>query len=132
MGRTGFSSSIIRTPLVSKVKAETRDMTAASGSVSYTGYGFKPSCIIFFSCISFGVLASWGIVDMIKTAMVISHDYANVYVGETNPVIEIAESGTQMQIGYLTAFDADGFTLSWTKLGTPSANSISVFVLALR
>ena len=44
----------------------TRDMTAVSGSVAYTGVGFMPRQVIFFTSVTGNRAASWGIDDSVN------------------------------------------------------------------
>ena len=46
-----------------KVITSTRDMTAGSGNVAYSGVGFKPSLIIFQGAVNAAQVAGWGVVD---------------------------------------------------------------------
>ena len=105
----------------------TRNMTTATGSVSYTGLGFKPKA-------------------MIATGGVNGTNQGVVYCGVTDSLSGLAGStgaystsggvvsGNFVQAGDATAangiagqvssWDADGFTIAWLKIGSyPSATA---------
>jgi len=117
--------------LTSKVKVETRDMGAASGDVSYTGYGFEPTCLIVFACFTdVADIASWGFADSAMTNRCIRQIYVPAFYPGVTLVDAYIGVGNR-QYATLTSYDADGFTLTWTKTGTPTG-ILSLQVLALR
>jgi len=107
----------------------TRDLTSISADVAYTGVGFKPSAIIAFSAV--GGFLGIGM-DNITTK-------GTGYLYGTTPVYEIGSSfllkliytSGDYQTAIVKTFDADGFTLTWTKTLSPSG-SFSIYYLALR
>ena len=117
----------------SKVKAETRDMTAASGDVAYTGYGFQPTSLIIFAIQSSGVGRSWGMSDSSIAERCIARRAAETNFAGYSNIVEILENGSTVNYVYavVKTYDADGFTLTWTKLGNPTA-TIYFCALAFR
>ena len=117
--------------LKSKVITATRDMSAISGDVSYTGVGFTPTAIIAFSAINASIQYSIGAVDSGKTEMNIGNGNAtsNMYVDSTN-LVSIWQGGGN-QAGLLKTFDSDGFTLTWTKYLSPTG-TLTMYFLCLR
>jgi len=105
----------------------TRDCHAASGDVSYTGVGFKPSAIIFISSvsansISFGVWTpnydgSWGM-------------YGTTITGVTdNTVIQhVNSAGSAFNNAIVKSVDADGFTLTWTESTGFTATGYTLYI----
>ncbi|GAH96483.1 unnamed protein product [marine sediment metagenome] len=98
-----------------KPKLETRAMSAASGDVSYTGYGFQPTGLIIMARVPGQAYASIGASEpalgeqCLRTrGGIIEHEAAIVHLGET-----------PFQQAVVKTYDADGFTLTWTKSGTP-------------
>jgi len=113
----------------------TRDMTASSGDVSYTGVGFKPSALIFF-----GGINATTIISMIGCSMAtrryVMSDYhggiADTFAVQSALSIMLAEGSSQLQTALIKTYDSDGFTLTWTKTGTPSAGTATMFYVAFR
>lgn len=108
--------------LASKVITATRDMTAASGDVAYTGVGFKPTSIIACSAVDASTKGiSWGFCDSAKTnrAMAYGNTTATFYASLTALVYFVPSDGNY-QIAIVKSFDADGFTLTWAKTSSPT------------
>lgn len=102
-----------------KVITSTRDMTAGSGDVAYTGVGFKPSLIIFQGAVDASQVAGWGVVDAASKHHVSYDNLGNYYQAGPGWAFIII-GGSMYQGATLKTFDADGFTLTWTKSGSPS------------
>ena len=118
--------------VTSKVKVETRDMTAASGDVAYTGYGFKPTALVSIVCKQSAALASWGICDSALGQQVLTYEYFPRFDVAINNFVYIWDTADTRQQAAVKSFDADGFTLTWTKVGTPGAGTIYIAVLAMK
>ena len=119
--------------LTSKQGLFTRDMSTASGSVAYTGVGFQPTSIIFFSSYGSAGYASWGVVDSSLNGACTS-DYTNVttdsyeYFGDE---IRVNSTHPNRYKGYVSSYDTDGFTIQWTKDNTMSG-TLKVIYLAYK
>jgi hypothetical protein len=114
----------------------TRALDGASGDVAYTGIGFRPTSIEFFASVATDTLgfsdgfcdASSGIENQCTT-----RDSATGAISSSSNCIKIVKPTTaDIQSAVLKQFDADGFTLTWTKTGTPAANTITVGYIARR
>lgn len=108
------------TPAVApKVKLETRNMAAAIGDVAYTGYGFRPTGLIILS-----VLVDRGSVGSSEPALAEHNLYGGTTAGQSSFSAYICSILTSninnWQMAVLKTYDADGFTLTWTKGGTPT------------
>ena len=115
--------------LSSIILTATRDMTAASGNVAYTGAGFKPTSIICLSSsgTAGAVGTSWGYSDSAKTAT------ALVLQGNGNYSIQARLSYMEpvtgnVQDASIATYDTDGFTLTWTKTATPTGTATLRFL----
>lgn len=102
-----------------KVQAFTRDMSLASGTQAIAGVGFRPSAIVFFASQDGTSKTSWGWADITGQQRALSDEHAgtaNSYQIIDSKAISVLQSAT---IGYNASvtFDADGFTLTWTKVG---------------
>ena len=122
-------ANVIRAPLRTKVITATRDMTAASGAVSYTGVGFKPKAIIAMGFIaSSDANAAIGFGD---SALVDDAMFWNTTpsVGNSNSLLMIQTNpGVAYQAAVITSYDTDGFTLTWTKTSTPTGTATLKFL----
>ncbi len=108
-----------------KVKAETKDMTAASGDVSYTGYGFTPTGLIIFAYVASN-RGSIGSSDPAKA--LISFTLVSTTFTLGNSVIVYLNLAVGRQDAIVKSYDADGFTLTWTKTGSPTGTGyLTVF-----
>lgn len=133
---TGTTTATWQTPasgLSSKIIAATRDMTAATGNVSYTGAGFVPTAIIAYHGVNvtrgFGV----SIADSAKTVSSLATDNTawNTRVGTNLFLLTYNPSASDFQYATIVSYDADGFTLAWTKSGSPTG-TMSIFFLCFR
>jgi hypothetical protein len=113
-----------------KFNSFARDMAAASGAVSYTGVGFKPSSILFIFLVQgtpSGGIAMCGpdrIVRGVGTTISTTVWYAMDNVSGFH-------SNGGRHDGAVTSYDDDGFTLTWTKTGSPTG-TIWIYYLAMR
>lgn len=122
-------------PPVTKTKllSVTRDLALASGSVAYTGMGFKPA-----TCMSTGMLLAslaqyvsvFGMVDNARSAAAVGLLGSQLFAS-TNFVYFGDSAGTSAQQATVASFDADGLTLSWTKVGTPSGTA-TFYIMCFR
>ncbi len=116
-----------------KVGTLTRDWTAASGNVSYTGVGFKPKAIAFIHMTNTGPSMSVGFDDGTTAIEVADNDVTTpgTWASSTTKSISAIQAAGVGQTANVASFDADGFTLAWTKVGSPSG-TLQVGYLALR
>lgn len=115
-----------------KVLVSDRD-TAAVGAptdVSYTTVGFKPSVIIVIACIDDTVVASWGFCSAAGGSGRICTNregVANAYQYGTDLCALYIGAGAH-QKAVIKSYDADGFTLTWTKTGSPTGTAVLFFL----
>lgn len=114
----------VNTRLKSKLISATRDMTASSGDVAYTGVGFMPTAIMAIASTgaSGGAPAtpmSIGFTDSSKIAGNVSSVGVDTFAVEGNYLILLYQ-GANFQYANVNSFDADGFTLTWTKGSSPT------------
>ena len=109
----------------------TRDMTAASGDVSYTGVGFKPFALIVMATINdLPDVFSFTFVTAALTRGFGQVGTVPVMVATGNAIMLQTSAGVY-QTAVINTLDSDGFTLTWTKLGSPTGTGY-VYVLCLR
>ena len=123
-------ASQLTSRLFSKIIVATRDMAAASGDVAYTGVGFTPTAIIVLGAIIGGFPFVIGMIDSAALEVYITPTAANV-MSSSSGFIAIALTGSDAQKAALKTFDADGFTLTWTKAGTPTG-TVSLMFMCFR
>lgn len=117
--------------LSSKLIAATRDMTLATGSVSYTGVGFRPTCLQAFAANTAlsGNNAINGYCDSAlgQAALRAGSATPGNYVYLASVLINLGTDGN-LQTFAVTSFDADGFTGTWTRTGAPGGTQSIAFI----
>lgn len=123
--------------LRSAIATATRDLTAASGDVDYTGFGFTPTTLRIMAFVSSGSLGGGGNSDgfsdsagnqRVKT---FSTDTAVVVNSAGGIVYYTNAAQSTSQLGALASYIADGFRLTWTKTGSPSG-TLTLYIIAYR
>lgn len=101
----------------------TRDTSTATGTQAVTGVGFKPIAAVFFATQdSTAGEASWGM-DAGSGPNSILDNYsstANSYANGSVSIYDQESTTTNNYQGTVSSFDNDGFTISWTKAGSPT------------
>ena len=124
--------------LGSTLTNESRTAAAATGDVSYTGAGFRPTAILVWARDNTsGRGASWGYVDdaandsvvaieeINQAGAFVSHDNGKVaFIADAHP------TPTNGQTALVKSIDADGVTLTWTKFGSGKAVLIDFLYMA--
>lgn len=102
-----------------KVMTFSRALTLAAGIQVITGVGFKPNLVLFQTGVGGG--GSWSSVGQsdgsIQTCLEFSGTgafFQNTFAG-----IQRADA-SNYQAFNTSSFDADGFTLTWSKVGSPT------------
>ncbi len=116
--------------LLSKSVTFTRDMTTATGTQAVTGVGFQPTAIIFVGAISGTAQEFVGFADSSKAGR--NRNYltsSGWFVGAQ--AISCSVSSGNYQVGDVSTYDADGFTISWIKSGAPTG-TLTVYALCFR
>ncbi len=108
-----------------KIITVSRDLTVATGSVAYTGCGFSPRLLVATGGVNgatsqymmfSGISASGGgagTAGLGGTTVLV----AGVFIQVVDATVGNSQSAT------VSSYDADGFTLSWTKTGTPTGTA---------
>jgi len=113
----------------------TRAMTGASGDVAYSGLGFKPSLIIFSGGVSTKAIATYfGYSFGANKYAMWNYTYvtASAVAFNVSYCIVLAEAAGQQQNAVVKTYDADGFTLTWTLIGTPTTQDAQILYVAFR
>lgn len=113
----------------------TRSTATASGTQAVTGVGFLPTAIIFLMTRPNENESSTGYTDGTTDLCILTPDTANVagdWDSNTTKVIHNVQAAVTEYQGALSSFDADGFTIQWTRVGAPSGTiRIHYFALAV-
>jgi hypothetical protein len=114
-------------------------MSLASGNQAITGAGFKPRAIFAFATASPGSAGAQQSVGMASDGTPIANavwaNAANIAASNTvitlTQCIQIIDGGGQQYAGAVASFDADGFTLTWTRTGAKTGTlTVLAFCIA--
>lgn len=111
----------------SKVIASTRDLTAATATVAYTGVGFKPRAVLAFGAINFSI-ASFGFGDSALTNRVVHNTGGGTTFYASTALMLFETSSNNYQTAGLASLDSDGFSITWTKVNTPTGTAAIYFL----
>jgi hypothetical protein len=111
-----------------KVIQITKDLTTA-GSVATTGVGFKPRSLFAIACVSASATMAFGVSDgTTEGGLRDDSGVAGTYKPNLTAML-IFGNGANNTGASITSFDADGFTLNWTKTGTGATGSANIIVM---
>lgn len=120
------------------LRFKTEDFThdiSVTGAQAITGVGFKPSAVIFLANKATEALnTSWGVDDGSVSNALALFDYDATSHSSTNnngSIKLVTLAGVTEATAYISSMDSDGFTLTWSKTGSPTGNC-QVKFLALR
>ena len=119
--------------LGSKVALIQYDVSTASGDVAITGVGFKPSSVIFLAQVPNTAQVSIGFdTTGVHYSVYNNHGATATFWGKNDSqAITLLADGSNYTQGKLKSFDADGFTITWTKTGSPTGMAY-IYYLAFR
>lgn len=113
-----------------KLSSTTRDLSTATGDQAITGVGFTPRLLLLIGAQDNNARMSIGIDDLTNRLALSFDDAGNKWQVETT--VSVAPgTGSDKQVAYVSAVGSDGFTLSWTKSGTPTG-TFTLFYLAIQ
>ena len=116
----------------------TRNSGTASGNVSYTGVGFKPSLVVFYAAIDTlnDFMIGGGTASAGRT---LYNNFGNSLGANSQAVAfyyrrDIGGGNFDIQSATIASMDSDGFTLAYTRTrgGTGTGNSIIVNYIAYK
>jgi hypothetical protein len=115
----------------------TRDISTASGTQAVTGVGFKPKAVVFLGAISGTVSFTSGLDDGTNVGCIVQNQpagVANFHADTTFSIAGVPAGGSglsQASTAKITTLGSDGFTLTWTKAGSPTG-TLTVIYMAFR
>ena len=111
--------AVVETPGLFKVGAFTRDTSLASGNQAITGVGFQPKAVVFLACVPSAFIFSVGLDTQAARESIRTED-ATTFTGVAAAGISLHTNSANVYSGAITTLDADGFTVAWTRTGTPT------------
>jgi len=117
-----------------KAASMIRAMDAASGDVSESGIGFKPSLLLIWAgngdaastIMSIGYIADDG------TGRCIYMLPSGQWIGGGTDAIVLYEGAGKQQTAVWKSWDTNGFTLTWTRIGETAAANVYLRIVAFR
>ena len=103
-------------------------LTSAPGNVSYTGVGFKPTAIFGLFYGPGNSTHGFGIIDKTTASGVGVNGAGVAYQDSTTTIFSLSPASGQAFNATLVSLDTDGFTLQWTKIGSPTGTSQLAFL----
>jgi len=128
------SASAMRDFLVPfKMDSFQRDLTTASGTQSITDTGFQPRLVFFLAGVTTTSAMSIGIDDGTNSFRIFDRnpDGANTYGTSSGTSIVLMTATSAYQTGVITSLNSNGFTVSWSKVGSPTGTA-DIFYLAFQ
>jgi hypothetical protein len=134
-GTAGAVSGLLATARL-KAITTTYDISTASGAIILTGAGFTPGAVIIFMSVDGGTAYSncWGFDDgtnkmcCVDTRR-IGSDFIQAYITVSYRMYQT--DLTKGCYGNIWSFNSDGFTLSNTKVGSPTG-TVAIMALCFR
>lgn len=112
----------LNTRLSSKVVTVSKDVSA-TGDQAITGVGFTPTSIILFLTIGGTKNYSSGICDSTLAERCTVIDYAGNGDYTASYIAFFTTAASQVARAIVKSFDADGFTLTWDKVNSPTGTA---------
>lgn len=108
-----------------KVGTLTYNIATASGNTVVTGVGFQPKAILAMAVVGASSQCSIiGFTDGTSQGCITDSGYAVANTeDQNNSLFYIISAVGSYVIGSVTTFGSDGFTINWTKTGTPTGTA---------
>jgi len=113
-----------------------RNQNTASGTQAITGVGFTPK-IVYFLCGMGGTnRLSWGFGTSSDNRCALDYHTANspssndTYSSSGDALKPMVDNSNH-QKGSINSMDADGFTITWTKVGSPASATMEIHFFAI-
>jgi len=102
---------------------------SVAGANPVTGVGFTPTTVIIFACETVSDAASWGF-QYGTTAYESDVGYDGDTDASSSGITFLSIAADKYTYATISSYDADGFTLTWTKTGLPTgtANCIALCI----
>jgi hypothetical protein len=121
IGDITIQDEAVRLP-VNTVVGASRDTSLASGTQAITGFGFRPSSVLCIAGQGGSNEISIGVDDG-TTDRCLFKDATLSTFNTSATALELRENGGGTRYsGVITSYDVDGFTITWTRTGSPTGN----------
>ncbi len=124
-GEVATASDALKLAPLAKIQHFSRFLNAATASVDYTGFGFKPKALTVNVGETTGGFFSWGMYASAQTCMSFAPS-GEVVIFTSGKIINI-----QQQQASVGATASDGFTLAWTLVASGTLASADFAVMAI-
>jgi len=107
-----------------------RDSALASGTQAIVGVGFEPVAV-WFGALQFDTSkASWGFAEINGGDAVADNNggVSDSYSRSGSPINLRQGGGSTQYSGDVQSMDSDGFTINWTRIGSPTGSFNTVFI----
>jgi len=112
-----------------KIGTFTKTMTDSSTTQAITGVGFKPRMIIFIAAISGTYAAAWGFaIGTTGSGIAAAGTTGYYYHNDINVFVIYSPTSGDSQAAVINSDDADGFTIGWTKSGSPTGTATIQYI----
>jgi hypothetical protein len=120
--------------VTSKLKTHTRENDAASGDVAYNGYGFNPTTLVILAQGNAGCSIGFGDLNLAEMCVFLQGSGTVIFwQSDAGKIIMLQRtSDSTGQSAVLKTLDADGFTLTWTRIGASAAGTDTLIVSAFK
>jgi hypothetical protein len=108
-----------------------RATSIASGTQAITGVGFVPKAVIFFMADDGALERSFGMDQLTDRRATAWTEPGSFMDWATGSIQYRNNTPSSKYEGQISSFDSDGFTITWTKTGSPTA-TITIFWLAFK
>lgn len=119
--------NIIYTDTRYSIGSFSRDVSLASGTQAITGVGFQPKLLIFYTTIGGTTQMSWGVDDGTTHKDTIITSVGTSTADGNNSIDFLQPNGATSAVAYISTMGVDGFTLTWTKAGSPTGTADIIF-----
>lgn len=115
-----------------KIGSFSRDVSTATGTQAVTGVGFQPRLLVLLSNLGSSPATGASFTDGTNHGLIYNqHAFsANSWANSSTNIVTIEQGSGNQYNGALSSLDSDGFTISWTKTGSPTGTA-TIYFLAL-
>ena len=107
----------------------TKTMTDSSTTQAITGVWFKPRMIIFIAAINATYTAAWGFaIGTTGYGIAAVGTSGYYYHNDTNVFVIYSPTSGDSQAAVINSDDVDGFTIGWTKCGSPTGTATIQYI----
>ncbi len=97
-----------------------RLMSASAGQQVITGVGFRPRAVMVLSgLLGGGTMGSVGVATASASGNYVNQDGLSI----AGSALAVVGSAAAYSLAALASLDADGFTIDWTKVGSPTGTA---------